>query len=108
MARSCAAEFDEPRIDRWLSVWNAANAHERSFETLTTATALRYGELARSPLLLSLLAIHHTAKSATYERGLSASSLYAELLDAFIARRFSANDIDLADTDPRFGICQDH
>ncbi|MEV6347661.1 hypothetical protein [Actinoplanes sp. NPDC051851] len=79
-------DFDETRMGRLLTVWNTANADRPSFRPLSTAVALRCGDLGRNPLLLTMLATYHAAAPEAVESGLSMARLYRGLLDTVIAR----------------------
>ncbi|NMO56212.1 hypothetical protein HH310_34175 [Actinoplanes sp. TBRC 11911] len=73
--------FDEPRIERWLSVWNAGNAGR------LTVDALRpYLHLATEPLLLLMLALYDAAGNSLQDEDVDAGRLYERLLHEFAAR----------------------
>ncbi|TDU75336.1 hypothetical protein EDD91_2016 [Streptomyces sp. KS 21] len=85
--------FDEPRIARWLEIWNDANqqyfADER-LRPLDTAAALQYSELACQPLLLLLLALYDSTGNGlarTRDRQVSGVELYERLIREFLIRQ---------------------
>jgi hypothetical protein len=69
--------FDEPRIARWLGVWNAVNARER--QPITAESILPFFELATVPLLLMLIATH-LATSPPPAADHSSATLYRSLI----------------------------
>ncbi|WP_433796818.1 NACHT domain-containing protein [Actinoplanes sp. CA-252034] len=82
-------DFDDGRIAAWTSAWNHANVATSGFRRLRTAAVLRHGEVARQPLLLTLLAIYHADPAARRldGDGVSPALLYQALLDNFIHRQ---------------------
>jgi hypothetical protein len=82
--------FDNRRVERWLDVWNSANAGyftSRGIRPLSTRTALSHGELARQPLLLLMLALYDADANALLDnKGLSTAELYERLLVRFAER----------------------
>ncbi|WP_189241425.1 NACHT domain-containing protein [Planobispora rosea] len=82
--------FDDVRVGRWLAVWNEANAAHlasRGLRPLSAATAVSYGELARQPLLLLMLALYDADANALLTGdGLSTAELYERLLVRFAGR----------------------
>jgi hypothetical protein len=82
-------EFADEQVEHWVQEWNRANIENPSFRPLLSTEMLRQGELARQPLLLTLLAIYaaerHVGRLDT--ENLSKAELYRRLLDTFIARQ---------------------
>jgi hypothetical protein len=73
--------FDEPRIERWLKIWNSANAGG------LTVDALRpYLHLAVEPLLLLMLTLYDAAGNALGDEEVDVGRLYERLLREFAAR----------------------
>ncbi|MEI8412057.1 MULTISPECIES: NACHT domain-containing protein [unclassified Kribbella] len=85
-------EFDDTRIRRWLSVWNAAHSQIPGFSTLDLEGLTgqeKIAELARQPLLLLMLAVY-LAELGTNQLGgadLTQSTLYQRILNRFITRQ---------------------
>ncbi|MDP9794722.1 hypothetical protein J2S43_003234 [Catenuloplanes nepalensis] len=81
--------FDEAQVERWLEIWNAANAG-RLRVPLTPEVAGRFPDLAGQPLLLLMLALYDaTASGAGLRRddaGFDTGHLYEQLLREFAAR----------------------
>lgn len=95
-------DFDNAQVASWVEAWNEANAVIPGFRPLTAAELLHHGELARQPLLTTLLAIY--AVESGVERldaeELSRSELYRRLLDSFVTRQVrdkAAKELDVAD-----------
>jgi hypothetical protein len=82
-------DFGDDQIAAFTTAWNRANAGTPDFRRLVTATVLRHGEVARQPLLLTLLAIYHADPAARRIDGdsVSPTTLYQTLLDNFILRQ---------------------
>ncbi|GLW31051.1 NACHT domain-containing protein [Actinoplanes regularis] len=82
-------DFTDAQIQAWITAWNRANAGTPGFRRLSARNVLRHGDLARQPLLLTLLAIYHADPSAARLAGgaMSPATLYRTLLDAFIQRQ---------------------
>ncbi|WP_427892940.1 NACHT domain-containing protein [Kribbella sp. GL6] len=85
-------EFDTPRIEAWLTAWNAAHAAVPDFAPLDVAAltaSQEVADLARQPLLLLMLAVY-LAELGTGTLGpteLTQSELYERILDRFISRQ---------------------
>ena len=82
--------FTDDDVSDWLSRWNGENVTEVSsgtFRALLPEVALRYGDLARQPLLLLMLAVY-TADPVVpaLDAGLPTADLYQRLLDEFAMR----------------------
>ncbi|MEU4428628.1 hypothetical protein AB0F81_49090 [Actinoplanes sp. NPDC024001] len=82
-------DFSDGQIGEWLTAWNRANAPAPGFRPLCAGDVTRHGDLARQPLLLTLLAIYHADPSAARlaDRELSPATLFRMLLDNFIHRQ---------------------
>ncbi|MBM2621639.1 hypothetical protein JIG36_39660 [Actinoplanes sp. LDG1-06] len=82
-------EFSDDQIGQWLAAWNRANARTPRFRALGLDEMRRHGELARQPLLLTLLGIYHADPTAArLDNGaMSGATLYRMLLDNFIHRQ---------------------
>ncbi|BCY07550.1 NACHT domain-containing NTPase [Actinoplanes sp. L3-i22] len=82
-------DFADDQVREWVVAWNRANARTGGFRKLTVREVLRHGDVARQPLLLTLLAIYHADPSAERLAGatLSPATLYRMLLDNFIHRQ---------------------
>ncbi|MFF5079149.1 NACHT domain-containing protein [Actinoplanes sp. NPDC000266] len=82
-------EFSDTQIEQWTTAWNKANARTPSFRALQAQEIARHGEIARQPLLLTLLGIYHADPHAARlsDRALSSATLYRTLLDNFIHRQ---------------------
>jgi hypothetical protein len=82
--------FDEPQVDRWLEIWNSANAGywaRSGLRPLTHDLVLRFPDLATQPLLLLMLAIHDAGGNALRDAGeFGAGDLYERLLHDFAER----------------------
>ncbi|WP_143134163.1 NACHT domain-containing protein [Actinoplanes philippinensis] len=82
-------DFADDQIGAWAAAWNHANVATAGFRRLRAATVLRHGDVARQPLLLTLLAIYHADPAAPRldGDGVSPATLYQTLLDNFIHRQ---------------------
>ncbi|MFC4068882.1 NACHT domain-containing protein, partial [Actinoplanes subglobosus] len=82
-------DFSDEQVATWTAAWNRANLATSGFRRLVTTTVLRHGEVARQPLLLTLLAIYHADPAARRLSGdsVSPTTLYQTLLDNFILRQ---------------------
>ncbi|WP_146247353.1 NACHT domain-containing protein [Micromonospora arborensis] len=99
-------DFDEDQIDIWLNAWNAANASTPEYRSLDRSTLARHADLARQPLLLTMLALYVADPDALdlSDKCLSQAQLYQRLLDVFVRRevrklssgKFSSHNEDLA------------
>lgn len=83
--------FRVPQIERWLAVWNAANAPRlaaRSLRALTADTVLAHTELASQPLLLLMLALYDADGNALHREKtmLGEADVYERLLTSFAER----------------------
>ncbi|MFJ8826925.1 NACHT domain-containing protein [Streptomyces sp. NPDC102467] len=79
--------FRPEQIQRWLAIWNEANAS--SGQPLTWEAVDRHRELAEQPLLLTMLALHDATEGRLRgETGepLAVTELYEELLSTFARR----------------------
>ncbi|NEA30795.1 hypothetical protein [Streptomyces sp. SID13031] len=93
-------EFDEPRIEHWLTAWNAAHRDVSEYQPLEAQVLTRpesVAVLACQPLLLLVLAIYLAEVGPVLlEAGvLTQTELYREILDRFISRQV----VDKRDTD---------
>jgi hypothetical protein len=94
------SEFDDSRIDGWLTKWNAAHREVAQYEPLSVEMFTRVEKvavLARQPLLLLVLALYLAEAGTTmFELGvLTHADLYRQILDRFISRQV----VDKSDTD---------
>ncbi|XVU23534.1 NACHT domain-containing protein [Actinoplanes sp. CA-054009] len=82
-------EFSDPQIEQWTGAWNRANARTPAFRALSAREMARHGEIARQPLLLTLLGVYHADPNAERLSGdhLSTATLYRMLLNNFIHRQ---------------------
>lgn len=82
-------EFTDRHVESWTKSWNRANLNNPSFQALTPAQFLKHDELARQPLLITLLAIYlvDASVAGATDETLSRAELYKRLLDAFISRQ---------------------
>ncbi|XVV10740.1 NACHT domain-containing protein [Actinoplanes sp. CA-131856] len=82
-------EFSDAQIGQWTEAWNKANTRTPGFAALTVADMSRHGQIARQPLLLTLLGIYHADPNAARlsDGKLSTATLYRMLLDNFIHRQ---------------------
>ncbi|MFC4069194.1 NACHT domain-containing protein [Actinoplanes subglobosus] len=82
--------FDEPQVDRWLDLWNTANARYWSGtgrRPLTREVVLRFPDLAVQPLLLLMLALYDAGANALQDaEDLGTGELYERLLHDFAER----------------------
>jgi hypothetical protein len=89
-------EFSDGQVGMWLRAWTAANSaaiERREIRRLSAEAMLGYGDLARQPLLLLLLAIVASEQDLPSE-GTSAR-LYQALLDNFIRRELARPDLQI-------------
>lgn len=89
--------FDDARIGQWLAVWNRVNAGQPELSATLVAP---YGGLASQPLLLLMLAMHLTEKSAPPEdaKPRTTAQLYDELFKGFLVREVRRRAPGLGDT----------
>jgi hypothetical protein len=82
--------FDEPQVDRWLDVWNTANARYwagSGRRPLTREVVLRFPDLATQPLLLLMLALYDAGTNALQDaEDFGTGDLYERLLHDFAER----------------------
>lgn len=82
--------FDKARREKWISVWNDANAEyfrERSLQKFEVPDDEKIQELAEQPLLLLMLALYDSqANELKEQRGLDRTALYDNLIRRFILR----------------------
>jgi hypothetical protein len=96
--------FDQARIERWTTAWNAARAGVDGFVPLSSEALLAnssVAELVRDPLLLLVLAIYLAELGQPGFGGeeLTSAQLYQRLLDTFIARQVDKDEIEMTDTE---------
>ncbi|WP_328324334.1 hypothetical protein OHA70_33040 [Kribbella sp. NBC_00382] len=95
-------EFDEPRIDRWLTTWNAAHTGIAKYQPLSVETLISQdsiAELTRQPLLLLVMAVYlaDAGTDVLRDGAFSQADLYRRILDRFIDRQVEKNDSDRQD-----------
>ncbi|MCC8245542.1 NACHT domain-containing protein [Saccharothrix luteola] len=78
-------EFSEEQVGAWLAVWNEHNPGPGT-RPLPLETALSYGQLARQPLLLLMLALYFGDPSVPLDDQLSEADLYERLFDTYSRR----------------------
>ena len=82
--------FAAAQVDRWLQIWNTANAGywaRTGRRPLTGETVMPFPELATQPLLLLMLALYDSGANALQDAGgLDAGELYERLLHDFAER----------------------
>ncbi|GFJ84081.1 NACHT domain-containing protein [Phytohabitans houttuyneae] len=86
-------EFTDEQIDTWVDRWSAANATavaSGEVKRVEAASLREYGDLARQPLLLLLLAI--VAAERELPSSETSADLYRLLLDDFIRRELVRPD----------------
>ncbi|MFC4059301.1 NACHT domain-containing protein [Planomonospora corallina] len=94
--------FDDGRVERWLRVWNAANAGyfaSRGLRPLSAEAAAAHRELAGQPLLLLMLALydaHPDSNGVLDGEGMSGAELYERLLVRFAGREVDKHHAGLA------------
>nr|WP_239091670.1 hypothetical protein [Streptomyces sp. SID14478] len=79
--------FRPEQIQRWLAIWNDANAP--AGRPLTWEAVSRHAELAAQPLLLTMLALYDATEGGLNRGGgepLAVTELYEELLSSFARR----------------------
>ncbi|GIF51477.1 hypothetical protein DFJ67_7370 [Asanoa ferruginea] len=94
-------DFDTARVTTWVERWNEANraaVGRGEIFPINALTLLRYGDLARQPLLLTLLAIIASERDIPPD-GTSAS-LYKLLLDDFVRRELARPDAEAGQLSP--------
>ncbi|MEE3918943.1 hypothetical protein V2I01_12410 [Micromonospora sp. BRA006-A] len=84
-------DLTDAQVTAWLTAVNAANEDRSGYRRLSAGELLSHGELARQPLLLTLLAIYYNEHWADRRPGtaISRSDLFTGLLTAFIRRQVS-------------------
>lgn len=85
-------EFDNARIERWLTAWNAAYADVQNFAPLDVDELTAYehiSDLSCQPLLLLMLAVYlaELGTNRLSAANLTQSELYERILDRFISRQ---------------------
>lgn len=90
--------FDDDQVATWLAEWNTLNAaglHQRELRTLPPGTAVQYGDLARQPLLLLLLALYDAGANGLQntEGGIGRTELYERLFADFIGREVDKHHV---------------
>ncbi|QKW37068.1 hypothetical protein HUT06_26185 [Actinomadura sp. NAK00032] len=83
--------FDEARVDRWLTVWNAVNTPHlaaRGLRPLPLDAVLKQPACAEQPLLLLMLALYDAADNALqrHSEALDEADLYERIIMAFAER----------------------
>jgi hypothetical protein len=83
--------FDDPRVERWLTIWHGANADRLARagrRPLPLAVLRRFPDLASQPLLLLMLALYDAAGNALQddEESFDTGQLYERLLAEFADR----------------------
>ena len=91
-------EFGDDLVAAWVDRWNAANAGS-GVRRLDATALLEYGDLARQPLLLTLLAI--VASERDLPRDGTSAGLYRMLLDDFVTRELTRPDAEGLDQGDR-------
>ncbi|MFJ4717317.1 NACHT domain-containing protein [Streptomyces sp. NPDC088785] len=86
--------FRPAQIQRWLSLWNDANAHVLA--PLTWEAVAQHAELASQPLLLTMLALYDATEGGLNRDGspLAVTELYEELLSSFARREVGKSTRD--------------
>ncbi|MEU4159228.1 hypothetical protein [Actinoplanes sp. NPDC026670] len=87
-------EFADEQVESWARVWNRANTagiEDGTLRRIDPASLLAYGELARQPLLLLLMATVATEKPLPAVH--QPARLYRELLDDFVRRELDKPDV---------------
>ncbi|MCF1598754.1 NACHT domain-containing protein [Streptomyces muensis] len=85
--------FGEQEIERWLSIWNTANADyldRGGLRPLASSAVLPHRELAAQPLLLLMLALYDSVGNALHrlrDEDISRTGLYERLLTEFVRRQ---------------------
>ncbi|GAT66961.1 signal transduction protein with Nacht domain protein [Planomonospora sphaerica] len=94
--------FDDGRLERWLRIWNTANAGyfaSQGLRPLSAETAGAHRELAGQPLLLLMLALYdaHPESNGLLDREeVSRAKLYERLLVRFTEREVGKHRAGLA------------
>ncbi|MEY9990942.1 hypothetical protein ABIE67_002974 [Streptomyces sp. V4I8] len=85
--------FRQQEIERWLAIWNTANADylsRRGLRPLAPDAVLPHRELAAQPLLLLMLALYDSVGNALNrlrDEDISRTQLYERLLTEFVRRQ---------------------
>ncbi|MEO3816506.1 AAA family ATPase [Plantactinospora sp. B24E8] len=84
-------DLTDAQITTWVKAVNKANEKRDGFRRLSARELMSHNELARQPLLLTLLAIYYNEHSVNRrpDRGISRSDLFTGLLTAFIRRQIA-------------------
>ncbi|MEH0971849.1 AAA family ATPase [Micromonospora sp. CPCC 205546] len=82
-------DLTDAQVTTWVSAVNGANEDRSGYRRLSARDLLSHGELARQPLLLTLLAIYYDEHRVDRrpDLGISRSDLFTGLLTAFIRRQ---------------------
>ncbi|MFI7212939.1 NACHT domain-containing protein [Micromonospora maritima] len=82
-------DLTDAQVTTWVSAVNGANEDRSGYRRLSARDLLSHGELARQPLLLTLLAIYYDEHrvEGPPDLGISRSDLFTGLLTAFIRRQ---------------------
>ncbi|WP_212998804.1 TIR domain-containing protein [Winogradskya consettensis] len=84
--------FSDDKIASWLSAWNTASLSTigaRRYRPLTMPEVTRYGELARTPLILTMLAMNAAHGELPAPTGEVAAS-YDWLIQSFVRRELAS------------------
>ncbi|MFE6889145.1 NACHT domain-containing protein [Streptomyces sp. NPDC057694] len=86
--------FRPEQIQRWLAIWNDANAHV--LRPLNWEAVAQHAELASQPLLLTMLALYDATEGGLNRDGapLAVTELYEELLSSFARREVGKSTRD--------------
>jgi hypothetical protein len=82
-------ELTDAQITTWVRAVNRTNEGRTGFRRLSARNLMSHGDLARQPLLLTLLAIYYDEYTVRQRpsQGISRSDLFNGLLTAFIRRQ---------------------
>ncbi|WP_432897515.1 NACHT domain-containing protein [Micromonospora matsumotoense] len=82
-------DLTDSQVTTWVAAVNTANEGQPGYHRLEARDLLSHGELARQPLLLTLLAIHYHEHRVDRrpDSGISRCDLFTGLLTAFIRRQ---------------------
>jgi hypothetical protein len=87
-------EFSNEQVESWVQVWNQVNSagmQDGTLHRIDPADLLAYGDLARQPLLLLLMAMVASEKPLPAVH--QPARLYRELLDEFVRRELDKPDV---------------
>lgn len=84
-------DFTDQQVATWVDAVNEANGDRPRFRRLSARELMSHGDLARQPLLITLLAIyyHEHGGDRQPDGGISRSDLFTGLLTAFISRQIA-------------------